>query len=67
MAIIGFAFLQRAAASFNKQAGKLMKLPASACWSSGLEMESPDLQVLADALAWQRADYPVTLVTVVQT
>ena len=30
-------------------------------------MESLDLRVLADALAWRRARYPVTLVTVVQT
>ena len=30
-------------------------------------MESLDLRVLSDALAWRRAGYPVTLVTVVQT
>ena len=30
-------------------------------------MESLDLQVLADALAWRRAGHPVALVTVVQT
>ncbi|MDB5868911.1 MAG: hypothetical protein JWP96_1243 [Polaromonas sp.] len=30
-------------------------------------MESLDLRVLADALAWRRAGHPVTLVTVVQT
>ena len=30
-------------------------------------MESLDLRVLADALAWHRAGHAVTLVTVVQT
>ena len=30
-------------------------------------MESLDLQVLADVLAWRRAGHDVTLVTVVQT
>jgi xanthine dehydrogenase accessory factor len=30
-------------------------------------MESLDLQVLEDALAWRRAGHPVTLVTVVET
>ena len=64
--IIGFGFLQRAAASFNKQSAALMKLSAFTCLTGGLAMESLDLRVLADALAWRRAGYPVTLVTMVQ-
>ena len=45
----------------------LQKLAAYPCLEVEFQMESLDLRVLADALAWRRAGHAVTLVTVVQT